>query len=245
MSLIICPAAPRWPAVLAGAWIAALGACASPPSATGSAGSPSVSAPQLRIGDHWQYRIVDGFRGTEVAKLETEVATVNGGVTTMRVVYTDDRGRVERSEELNNDGSVNAGALWDQETRRFTPALKRLDFPLIEGTTWRQTVDNIHVDSGQAGEILMYGRTQQHKAVTVPAGTFDATYVYRIIQFDDAEFWRTCTTRRDEIWYAPEVKAVVRAVRNGSYHDKGDSTSFTDIRNQYLIYELLSFKPGA
>ena len=64
------------------------------------------------------------------------------------------------------------------------------------------------------------GNERAGSATTVPAGAFDAIYIYRIVQLDDEEFWRTRTTRRDSIWYAPEAKAPAREVRDAEYTEK-------------------------
>jgi len=81
-------------------------------------------------------------------------------------------------------------------------------------------------------------------SVTVPAGTFDSIQVYRIVQLDDEEFWRTRTTLRNQVWYSPQVKAVVREVRDGEYREKTDALDAATVRNEYSIYELTSFTPG-
>jgi hypothetical protein len=77
----------------------------------------------------------------------------------------------------------------------------------------------------------------------VPAGAFDAVYVYRVLQLDDEEFWRTRTTRRDAVWYAPEVKAPVREAREAEYTEKG-GPDFATVRTESTVIELVSFRPG-
>ena len=77
----------------------------------------------------------------------------------------------------------------------------------------------------------------------MPAGRFDAVYVFRTLQLDDAEFWRTRTTRRDSIWYAPAAKAAVRETREGQYLEKAGRNP--PVRTESTLLELLSFQPGA
>ena len=83
------------------------------------------------------------------------------------------------------------------------------------------------------------------KSTSVPAGAFDTVYVYRIVQLDDDEFWRTRTTRRDAVWYAPDVKAPVREARVAEYTEKGGGRDTSIITTENTIAELVSFKPGA
>jgi hypothetical protein len=218
----------------------ALGGCATV-SMTGS-----VAAPRFAVGDHWQHRVIDGFRGTQVATVDSEVVAVSSGEATVRVRYTDDRGAVERTQRVLPDGAIRVGAAWRQETREFQPPLRELDFPLTQGRTWNQTVSNVHLDSNyhEVGQINNWGRVQGSSSVTVPAGTFDAIRIYRILQLDDEEFWRTRTTLRDQVWYSPQVKASVREVRDGEYREKTDALDAATMRNEYSIYELTSFTPG-
>src|ERR1700712_178707 len=109
--------------------------------------SGSVAAPKLALGDHWQHRVIDGFRNSQVATVDSEVVAINGGEATVRVRYTDDRGEGERTQRVAADGGVRVGAAWRQETREFQPPLRELDFPLVQGRTWNQTVSNVHLDS--------------------------------------------------------------------------------------------------
>jgi hypothetical protein len=78
--------------------------------------------------------------------------------------------------------------------------------------------------------------------VTVPAGTFDTVWIYRSVQLDDSEFFRSRTTRTDSVWYAAAVKAPVKEAREAQYNqrDRGQPT----VRTESTVWELLSFQPG-
>ena len=102
----------------------------------------------------------------------------------------------------------------------------------------------MRADTQLKDQILIYGKVDGRKATSVPAGSFDAVYVYRIVQLDDEEFWRTRTTRRDAIWYAPEVKGPVREARAAEYTEKGGGPDMTTISTESTIIELMSFRPG-
>ena len=69
-----------------------------------------------------------------------------------------------------------------------------LSFPLDKGKTWRQTIHTVRKD-GIKDQILIYGRVRGTAAVNVPAGSFDTVSIYRTVQLDDMEFWRSRTTR--------------------------------------------------
>jgi hypothetical protein len=214
-------------------------ACATRPSPT-----ESIAPPHFVIGDHWEYRITDGLRRGATTRLDVQVVAVNAGVATMRMVYTNDYGRSERTEEIGADGGLRAGSLRNEVARRFSPPLKLLDFPIGEKSPWRQTVDTFRNDTQLKDDILIYGEVQGRAPVTVPAGSFDTVAIYRIVQLDDDEFWRSRTTRRDSIRYAPEVKGIVREIRDAEYFEVNSGPDSSTIRTEYTTTELVSFTPG-
>jgi len=211
-------------------------------SAAAAAGN-GVAAPQLIVGDHWQYRVTDNLRRGAVSQLDAEVIAVTGGVARIRLSRADASGHAEWIDEVDAAGSVVSGSLNHEASRPFNPPAQMLAFPLDKGKTWRQVINTVRGDTGLKDQILIYGRVDGPAARTVPAGRFDAVYVFRTLQLDDAEFWRTRTTRRDAIWYAPAAKAVVRETREAQYLEKGARTP--PVRTESTLLELLSFQPGA
>jgi hypothetical protein len=131
----------------------------------------------------------------------------------------------------------------DSALRRFEPAAAILAFPLEQGKTWRQTVPTFRSDIQLPDAILIYGEVQGRGPVTVPAGSFDAVRIYRVLQFDDASFWRTRTIRRDQLWYAPEVKGPVREMREAQYFEHGDIDA-SAVYTERTTTELVAFRPG-
>ncbi len=204
----------------------------------------SIAPPRFIVGDHWQYQITDGLRRGATTRLDVQVVALDAGVATMRMAYTDDYGKSERIEEIGADGGLRAGSLRNEAARRFSPPLKLLDFPLGEKSPWRQTVDTFRNDTQLRDNIFIYGEVQGRARVTVPAGSFDTVAIYRIVQLDDDEFWRSSTTRRDAIRYAPEVKGIVREVRDAEYFEVNSGPDSSTIRTEYTTTELVSFTPG-
>jgi hypothetical protein len=204
----------------------------------------NVPPPRFVVGDHWEYRITDGLRRNVTSELDVQVIAINAGVATMRFSYVNDYGRTEKTEEIDADGGLRAGALRYEPMRRFSPPLKLLDFPIGQRSPWRQVVDTFRQDTQLKDDILIYGEVQGRVPVTVPAGTYDAVAIYRIVQFDDDEFWRSKTTRRDSVRYAPEVKGVVREVRDAEYVETSSGPDPATIRTEYTTTELVSFTPG-
>jgi hypothetical protein len=204
----------------------------------------NVPPPRFVVGDRWEYRITDGLRRGATTRLDMQVVAMNAGVATMHLVFVGSYGRTEQTEEIDADGGLRVGALRHDEVRRFSPSLKLLDFPIGQRGSWRQVVDTFRRDTQLNDNIRIYGEVQGRAPVTVPAGTYDAVAIYRIVQLDDDEFWRSKTTRRDSVRYAPEVKGVVREVRDAEYLELHGGPDSATIRTEYTTTELVSFTPG-
>jgi len=212
---------------------------------TGSASAPvgeGSAAPQLAVGDHWQYKVTDNLRRGAVSHLDVEVIAVTGRAARIRFDRVDASGRTEWIDEVDGEGGLIAGSLDREPPRPFNPPAQLLAFPLDKGKTWRQVIDTLRKDTGLKDQILIYGRVDGLTATTVPAGRFDAIYVYRTLQLDDEEFWRSRTSRRDSVWYAPAAKAPVREKREAQYTER-DARS-PPVRTESTLLELVSFRPG-
>ena len=200
---------------------------------------PPVASPRFAVGDRWQYRVVDNMRRGALSQIDAEVIALAGGVATLHIVQLDDGRRSEWTDELDAAGGLHAGMLGGSTLRRFAPAAKLFEFPLEQGKVWRQTVPTLRADIDLRDEILIYGDVQGRAPVAVPAGNFDAVQIYRVVQLDDAQPWRTRTIRRDQVWYAPEVRGVVREVHDAEYFEHGDNDS-TAVYTERTTTELVS-----
>ena len=214
--------------------------CASAP-----VGAP-IEAPRFVVGDRWQYRVTDNLRRGVVSQLDAQVIAIaaSDGSARIRLGYDDLNGRFEWVDEIDKQGRLRSGMLWHEGQRPFNPPVELIAFPLDQGKTWRQVIDTLHPDTELRDQILIYGKVDGRQATTVPAGGYDAVHIYRIVQLDDEEFWRTRTTRRDAVWYAPEVKAPVREAREAEYTEKGGGPDISTIRTESTVLELVSFRPG-
>lgn len=229
---------PCSPTLLPLASLALLVACSTSPV------GPPVASPRFNVGDHWQYRVIDNMRRGAVSQVDAEVVALADGIATLRVVTAVDGKRSEWTDEIDAGGGLRAGMLGDVSVRRFAPAASLFAFPLEQGKTWRQTVPTFRTDIQLPDQILIYGDVQGRAAVEVPAGSFDAVRIYRVLQLDDRQPWRTRTTRRDQIWYAPQVKGVVREVREATYEEPGDSGA-TQVYTERTVTELVAFRAGS
>jgi hypothetical protein len=211
--------------------------------ASAAAGAASVDAPQLAVGDRWQYRIKDNLRRGALSQLEAEVVSVAGTTARIRVKRSDARGAAEWFDEVDARSGLVSGSLNGEPARDFNPPIQLLSFPLDKGKTWRQTINTMRKDTEMKDQILIYGKVRSSGSVTVPAGTFDTVSIYRTVQLDDTEFWRSRTARTDSVWYSAAVKAPVKEAREAQYAERGDRTRAV-VRTESTVWELLSFQPG-
>jgi hypothetical protein len=211
----------------------------------GGAAGPPAPAPVYRVGDRWVYGAKDGFRLPVVWDETHEVIAVDAQGIAIRVTQkgpTVDNTRVER---LQAPGVVTTGALFDSETRVFKTPLLRYRFPLAQGESWNQFVENYDESTKQGGQINRYVKVGGWEKVQVPAGEFDAINLRVIMRLDDETFWRYATECNYEIWWSPATGASVREVKSAQYLDKGDAMNAVAHRSQNATLELASFTRGA
>ena len=203
----------------------------------------AVGAPKLVVGDHWQYRITDNLRRGAVTMLDVEVASIAGGVATLRESFDGPYGRSEDSEEVDANGWLVVGSLKNETPRHFPIPVKLYDFPLEQGKTWREVIPTTSPETQLPAQILVYGTVQGTRPVNVTAGSFEAVYLYRILQLDDDQFFRSRTARHDSVWYSADVKAPVRELHDAAYK-LYDGPESAPVRTENTTRELISFRPG-
>jgi hypothetical protein len=211
----------------------------------GSSGSgPAIEAPAYRVGDRWVYQGEDGFRMKTRWQETHEVTAVGADGITVRISKRGADVESVRIEQWAAPGMVRVGAVFADETRRFTTPLKRYDFPLSSGKTWNQWVDQFDETARKQGQINHYVSVRGTKQVSTASGTFDALELHIVMQLDDEEFWRRATHCNYVVWYAPAVRNVVRASKDAQYIEKSGDLSVIPVRTQYTTLELVSFTPG-
>ena len=207
-------------------------------------GGPAAPAPMYRVGDRWVYQASDGFRAPATWVETHEVVSVGPAGISVRVTQRGDTIDTARTEEWSAPGLVTIGALYDSETRRFAMPLQRYNFPLVPGHVWNQWVENVNDSTHREGTINRYVVVGGWQKITTPAGTFDAIQLRVIMHLDDGEFWRWPTTCGDRVWYAPEVRAFVRANRDAGYVERSGPDP-APVWTQHAVIELRAFTPGA
>lgn len=202
-----------------------------------------VPAPTYHVGDRWVYQVEDGFR-VKYRWTETyEVTDVGPAGIAVRVRQQGEGIDSVRTEQWDAPGQVRVGAICSNETRRFAMPLQRYNFPLRRGQVWNQWVDNINDTAKTEGAINRYVVVGDWQKVTTPAGTFDAIQLRVLMRLDDETFWRWPTTCAYRVWYAPDVRAIVREEREAGYVERGGHDP-ASISTQHGVLELSAFRSG-
>lgn len=206
-------------------------------------GAP-VPAPEPRVGDAWNYTVLDGFRGFERGAASFAVTAVQGETFTAEV--DESGGPVTRSFTLRwrprADGASAADPPPDEGravTRAFArgwnpvggrtpagdevtydPPLPLFVFPLQDGRRWSQTVTATDTRTGARFPVFVQGWVLGRETVTTPAGTFDAIRIQRSLRIGDGEtsIWRSDTFQAETEWYAPTVGRAVRYQQDLNYY---------------------------
>jgi hypothetical protein len=173
--------------------------------------SAIVSAPLMRAGSTWTYRVTDStdkqprmltltFEREDVYKNTSVLAFNAGGGETQ---LTD--------RDLNFVAAVTG----DRVLREASPSFRAFDFPFYVGKEWRSVFtyqDNARSLSWSPVEV--HWKTKEYDVVKVPAGQFRA---FKLISEP-----RTNWAQKEEVWYAPEVLQMVRwKVERTSAHYRG------------------------
>jgi hypothetical protein len=205
---------------------------------------PAAEAPQYRVGDRWVLSAADGFRNPVRWEETWEVVAIGADGIDVRVTQKGPTVDNSRSERWASPGQVAVGAVFDNETRRFTPPLRRFAFPLRPGQSWNQWLDNFNESTGTQGRFNRFVRVGGWETVTTPAGTFEAIRLRVLTRLDDETFWRFATECNYLLWYAPAVRGVVRAEKNAQYRERGDDFGGVAIQSQHAVLELVAFTSG-
>ena len=203
-----------------------------------------VPAPEPRVGDAWNYTVLDGFRGFERGAASFAITAVQGETFTAEVEEAS--GPVSRPLTLRlrprADGAPAADQAADDGravTRTFArgwnpingrtpagdevtydPPLPLFVFPLEDGRRWSQTVTATDTRSGARFPVFVQGRVLGRETVTTPAGTFDAIRIQRSLRIGDGEtsIWRSDTFQAETDWYAPAVGRSVSYQQDQNYY---------------------------
>lgn len=188
----------------------------------GGNSGPPVPAPSYRVGDRWTYHGEEGFRVKIVWDETHEVTETGPDGITMRVTTTGPGLNSVRTEKWQAPGVVQIGAVLEDETKRFDPALLRYKYPLTTGDSWQQRIRDLNQPPNPFTPIVRHVTVGGYQSVTTPAGTFDAIGMRVILTLDDETAFRWATQCTGSIRYAPPVANAVQIEYSCWWREKGD-----------------------
>ena len=218
-----------------------LGACGT--AGIGGNPGPPVPAPTYRVGDRWTYHGEEGFRVKAVWEETHEITAVGPDGITVQVTTTGPGLNSARTEKWRSPGVVQVGAVLDDGTRRFDPALVRYQFPLTTGDSWQQRIRDLDQPPGPFGPILRHVTVGGYQGVTTPAGTFDAIMMRVILTLDDETAFRWPTQCTGIVRYAPPAAAAAEIEYTCWWRDKGDQDAINR-PGPNPVLRLTSYKRG-
>lgn len=204
--------------------------CAAPAFVAGPPGP--VPPPAVRVGDRWRYETIDLYRGEKTGELAAEVvraaAPTPSGATgaaaaqaaPLVVALTDARGATAGEERW--------ARAWDVIVEPAYDAVQTFDRPMpllpdrLEAGAGRSDASWYRVPQSSARfPWRQWLRAAGWERVTVPAGSFVALRVDRLIDFGHWDSWREFPQRTDTVWYAPDVNRWVQREWTGRYRWPG------------------------
>jgi hypothetical protein len=177
--------------------------CTTPNAIQAPAGLEPLPIPTLRVGDRWRYVLINRYNNIPIGEVSVQVTAV-----TPLIRLSIDRGADKPLlEEIYTDPwSVLLETVYSEEPIRFNAAMPvvpqgaRTDLNLRSSTRYTTTPT-----SSSAYAWSQRLSVEGWERVTVPAGSFDALRIVRLINFEHPDVFRYSPERTDVSWYAPQV----------------------------------------
>jgi hypothetical protein len=204
----------------------------------------AVTAPQIKVGDFWEYAVRDGYTGIPQGIYRYDVSQIDGD----RVIVT-----------LTNNGAVLDTLIYDKGWNgrelpltplhrfRFDPSSESFLYPLEPGKSWNRVVSSTDVGTGRHFRTHVHAKVIGWERISVPAGQFDALKVQREVFAGNMEGSRTQEEIRETDWYVPSVRRSVMTQRTSQHFDTsrgggdGGGEYPLRIRGDWLIGELVAY----
>jgi hypothetical protein len=224
--------------------VALIAGCAAQPQYVPTDAPASLSAPQVKVSDYWEYAVRDGYTGLPRGTHRYEVVRSDASGVTVQVT----------SEGLLLDTLLYAPGwngrempLPNTQRFRYEPTYEAYAYPLAPGKKWRNVIRSTDVATGMTYNTHIYGKVVGWERISVPAGQFDVLRVEREIFAGNMDGRRSQEEIRETDWYAPSVRRTVRSQATSQHFDNsrggGDNGGEYPlrIRGDFLIAELTAF----
>ena len=200
-------------AVTLGIGMVALGGCGKKPLPALSA---IVDAPYIRPGSSWTYKVEDtAWNAPQMVTLTFMKDDVykNAGVLAF--------GAGNETILYDRDLNFVAVAADGRIMREASPSLRSFDFPFYVGKEWRSVFTFQDNQKGLSWTpVEVFWRVKEYDEISVPAGRFRAF----LLESEPSTNWGI---KKEQVWYAPQVKQLVKRLRERTaahYEGKGKDT---------------------
>ena len=229
----------------AGLLVLALSACSLTPLAPAPppAGVSAVPAPQLRVGNYWEYEVRDGYTGLRRGMYRYTVSRADAGAVVLELTHD---GQLVDTQIFTPDLKGLEHPLRNLQRFRYSPPYPAYAFPLYPGEQWRVIVNSTDPANGYTYRTHVHAAVTGWRRIKVPAGEFDAIEVRRQVYAGNAESFKLQEEISETDWYAPAVGFAVASSGASSHIDtsRGGGRRGAEalrVRGDWLIAELVRY----
>jgi hypothetical protein len=216
--------------------------CTTPNAIPAPAGLEPLPVPTLRIGDRWRYVLINRYNNIPIGEVSVQVTAV-----TPLIRLAIDRGADQPViEEIYTDPwSVLLETVYSGEPIRFNAPMPVVPQGARTGLNLRSNTRYTTTPSSSS-EYAWNQRlsVEGWERVTVPAGSFDALRIARLISFEHPDVFRYSPERTDIAWYAPQVGRWVKREWTGSYLMPGLMARGGRAREDWVNWQLTAYQPA-
>lgn len=230
-------------ALAAIASLAAAGAaagCATGSAVPAPAGGEPLPLPSPKVGDRWRYRLIDRYNHGQIGETTVSVASVASEI---RVEVDAGGGRPVITERYADAWRVIEESTFD------APIV--FDRPMPLAPPDARTGSAIMTTGSYRSELGsgVYRWQQRLRAagwerVTVPAGTFDALRIERLVTLEHPDRFRLFPERTDLLWISPQVGRWIAREWTGTFMPGSPTGRAGRAREEWVRWELTAWQGG-
>lgn len=163
-----------------------------------------ANLPEVRIGDVWRFRDIDGFTKEEIGRYIEEIVDINGNEISVQGRPVDQSmrrkiGTFDRAFNIIDNGDM----VW-------TPNRPGLIFPLAVGNAWTQEAKSYSYKTGESSSHYATARVLEMERIALPFGMYDAFKIQLVVEARSSHLHASISKSTLVIWYVPELNRIGR-----------------------------------
>jgi hypothetical protein len=220
-----------------------LAACTSLDPTPPPPGVTAVPAPQLKVGNYWEYAVRDGYTGLPRGLYRYTVNQADASSVVLDVTHD---GELVDTQIYTPDLKGLEHPLRNIQRFRYSPPYPEYAFPLYPGQHWRTIVNSTDPATGRSYRTHVHVTVTGWRRIRVPAGEFDALEVQRQVYAGNMEYFKLQEEITETDWYAPSIGFAVVSAGASSHIDTSRSggrrgVEALRVRGDWLIAELVRY----